>query len=698
MKASFKQRRARIGALTLALAALFGFAVIRLVVLVAMYGPRLNSLARHEYAGETELAAVRGPIVDRNGEPLALSAETRSVYARPRRVLESSTPAERSKLAAILMMLPISLESKLNKDAPFVWLERRISPDKAQTVEALGIDGIGTISEYKRFYPESNLAASVVGLAGMDGQGLSGLELQYDKLARGEAVELSFYRDALGHPIFDSPLALKVPEPGAQLELAIDSSIQSLAETELAAEVVQSGAKRGSAIVLDPFTGEVIAMANVSAGGADVHDRLHNPAVEDAFEPGSTMKGILGSIALADHAITLDRQFYCEDGHFTIDRHTIHDHSRHGWLNLGGIIEVSSNIGAAKIALTLGSDRYHEGLRAFGIGSRTGIDLPGEAAGLLSKPSGWREIDLANHGFGQGVAVTPIQLAVAYAAIANGGNIIRPYVVRTAYDAEGRAILTHTPQVMHRAIAPDIAHQMNILLRSVVMSDGGTAAKARVDGFIVAGKTGTAQMVNPENGTYYQNRHVSSFVGFLPADDPRLLILVVLYDVGHEHFGGLIAAPVFSEIAQGAVRDLNITAPNQPYDTAGVIPTPDFGIDSAGGNSDGKSAAAASAEVDDYIPVLTGSKLTRATPNFAGLSLRRAMELARVSRVNVDVHGGGYVVAQEPDAGAPLNHSTVKLTLAPIVADSGAGAATATQSGVVPASYFSGGGGLAGRK
>ncbi len=687
MKASFKQRRARIGALTLALAALFGFAVIRLVVLVAMYGPRLNSLARHEYAGETELAAVRGPIVDRNGEPLALSAETRSVYARPRRVLESSTPAERSKLAAILMMLPISLESKLNKDAPFVWLERRISPDKAQAVEALGIDGIGTISEYKRFYPESNLAASVVGLAGMDGQGLSGLELQYDKLARGEAVELSFYRDALGHPIFDSPMALKAPEPGAQLELTIDSSIQSLAETELAAEVVQSGAKRGSAIVLDPFTGEVIAMANVSAGGADVHDRLHNPAVEDAFEPGSTMKGILGSIALADHAITLDRQFYCEDGQFTIDRHTIHDHSRHGWLNLGGIIEVSSNIGAAKIALTLGSDRYHEGLLAFGIGSRTGIDLPGEAAGMLSKAAGWKEIDLANHGFGQGVAVTPIQLAVAYAAIANGGNIIRPYVVRAAYGADGRALLTHTPQVMRRAIAPDIAHQMNLLLRNVVMSDGGTAAKARVDGFIVAGKTGTAQMVNPENGTYYQNRHVSSFVGFLPADDPRLLILVVLYDVGHEHFGGLIAAPVFSEIAQGAVRDLNITAPSQPYDTASMIPMPNFGKDSAARNPDPKRAAA---EVDDYLPVLTGSKLTRATPDFAGLSLRRAMELARISRVNVDVHGGGYVVAQEPRAGAALNHSTVKLTLAPIVADSEAGAAG--DSGVVPASYFSGGG------
>ena len=403
-----------------------------------------------------------------------------------------------------------------------------------------------------------------------------------------------------------------------------------------------SGAKRGSVIVLDPFTGEVMAMANVSADGANLHDRLHNPAVEDAFEPGSTMKGILGSIALADHAITTDKQFFCENGHFTIDRHTIHDHSPHGWLNLGGIIEVSSNIGASKIALTLGSQRYYEGLRAFGIGSRTGIDLPGEAGGLLSKPAGWKEIDLANHGFGQGVAVTPIQLAVAYAAIANGGNIVRPYVVKAAYDAEGHAILTHTPQVLRRAIAPDIAHQMNLLLRNVVMSDGGTAAKARVDGFIVAGKTGTAQMVNPENGTYFQNRHVSSFVGFLPADDPRLLILVALYDVGHEHFGGLIAAPVFSEIAQGAVRDLNITAPSE----AGMIPMPDFGKDSSG-----KTSATTAADPDDYLPLLTGSKLTRATPNFSGLSLRRAMELARVSRVNVDVHGGGYVVAQEPSGG-----------------------------------------------
>jgi cell division protein FtsI (penicillin-binding protein 3) len=680
MNTSFKQRRGRIGALTLVLAGLFAFAMLRLVVLVAFDGARLNSLAVNEHSGETKLAAVRGPIVDRNGQPLALSAETRSVYARPHRVLELSTPEERARLAKILGLRLMELNEKLNTNAPFVWLERRVAPEEALRAEALGIDGIGSIGEYKRFYPGSNLAASVVGLAGMDGQGLSGLELQYDRMVRGEAVELNFYHDALGHPIFDSPLALKAPEPGAQLELTIDSAIQSLAETELAAEVVQSGAKRGSAIVLDPFTGEVMAMANVGAGPDSVHDRLHNPAVQDAFEPGSTMKGILGSIALADHAITLDKEIFCENGRFTIDRRTIHDHSSHGWLNLGGIIEVSSNIGAAKIALNLGSQRYYEGLRAFGIGSRTGIDLPGEAGGLLSKPSGWKEIDLANHGFGQGVAVTPMQLAVAYAAIANGGNIVRPYVVKTARDAEGRALLTHTPQVINRAIAPDIAHQMNLLLRNVVMSDGGTAAKARVDGFIVAGKTGTAQMVNPENGTYFQNRHVSSFVGFLPADDPRLLILVVLYDVGHEHFGGLVAAPVFSEIAQGAVRDLNITAPAQPYDAASVIPLVDIGANPAG-------TTPAAAEVDDYLPVLTGSKLTRATPNFSGLSLRSAIDLARVSKVNVDVHGAGYVVAQEPGAGSPLNHATIKLILA-----------RSNGSEIVRASYSPNGSGPAGRK
>ena len=275
----------------------------------------------------------------------------------------------------------------------------------------------------------------------MDGQGLSGVESQYDHLVRGAPVELQFLSRRAGpsDPRF-ARLRSGNPQPGARLELTIDSAIQSLAENYLADQVAASGARRGAAIVLDPFTGEVLALANVDARGST---RLTIGCtirrLQDAFEPGSTMKGILGAIALEDRRDHARRQIFCENGEWHLAGRTIHDDSRHGWLDLGGIIEVSSNIGAAKIALaTRREPIIIEGLRAFGVGRRTGIDLPGESAGLLRPPSTWQPIDLANHGFGQGVAVTPMQLAVAYAAIANGGLVMRPYVVKDAYDAAGR--------------------------------------------------------------------------------------------------------------------------------------------------------------------------------------------------------------------------------------------------------------------
>jgi cell division protein FtsI (penicillin-binding protein 3) len=657
MNAAFQKRRARIGVLTLVLAGLLVVVVARLALLVMFDGPRLNSLALNEHSAEFELAAVRGPIVDRNGSPLALSAETESVYARPRELLASSTAVQRAQLAARLGLSNDALDKLLHRPAPFVWLKRRLPLDQAQQVDALGLEGVGSLSEYKRFYPEGNLAASVVGLAGMDGQGLSGVELQYDRLIRGKPVKLRVYHDAMGHPILDSPLALKDAEPGGRVELTIDSGIQSLAESRLAEEVHQSGAAAGSAVVIDPFSGEVLALANVDSGSAGIRGRLHDRAVQDAYEPGSTMKGLLASIALANRTVSTTERFFCENGRYRLGRITIHDDSPHGWLGLGDILEVSSNICAAKIALGLGSERYYRGLTAFGIGRRTGIDLPGEASGLLRRASTWRQIDLADHGFGQGIAVTPIQLAVAYAAIANGGMIVRPYVVRAIYDADGKRVLWHTPQVIRRAIPPDVAHQVNVLLRSVVNGAQGTAHLARVAGFDVAGKTGTAQMVNPANGTYYQNRHVSSFVGFLPADDPRLLILVVLYDVGHAHFGGLVAAPVFSEIATGAVHKLDIAAPRPVgYDTASMLPIGALRDAEALLSTTTRSAEAAE------TPRSFGDLST--VPNFIGLSLRQAFALAHGRIPDIEIHGSGYVVAQEPAPGDKILQPTVKLTLA----------------------------------
>ena len=277
------------------------------------------------------------------------------------------------------------------------------------------------MNEYKRFYPESNLAAAVVGMAGVDDQGLSGIELRYDNLFRGAPVVLRVNRDALGHPILDSPLVLRNRGAGRAPRTHARPGIQARAEKELGAQLKASGARRGIAVVLDPFTGEVLAMARWQGDGRN--ERLHDPAVQDAFEPGSTIKGILAAIALEDRAVYRAAKDLLRERRWTMAGKQIHDHGRHQWLDLGGIVEVSSNIGAAKVALTLGAQRYYGGLHAFGFGRRTGIDLPGESGGIVRPARTWARIDLANHGFGQGVAVTAIQLASAYGAIANGGRV-----------------------------------------------------------------------------------------------------------------------------------------------------------------------------------------------------------------------------------------------------------------------------------
>jgi cell division protein FtsI (penicillin-binding protein 3) len=674
MTGNLKLRGQRIGVLGALLGGLFAVVAIRLAMLVLIDGPRLASMARSEHTSELDLAAVRGPIVDRDGEALALSDETESVYARPRRLLESSTPAERARLAAAVGLEPAVLEARLNRNAPFVWLARHLSPELAREFNELSLDGVGAVTEDQRFYPESDLAAGVVGMAGVDGQGLSGIELEYDGLVRGAPVAMHFYHDALGHPIFDSLVALRSPMPGARLELTIDSAIQAQAESYLENEVAASGARRGTAVVLDPFTGEVLALANAGAAERPDSARLHDAGVQDAFEPGSTIKGILGAIALDDRVIDTSRRFYCENGQWQFAGRTIHDDSPHEWLNLGGIVAVSSNIGAAKIALTLGANRFYRGLAGFGLTGRTGIDLPGESSGVLHPAAAWRQLDLAEHGFGQGLAVTPIQLATAYAAIANGGMVMRPYVLRAAYDAAGHKVLEHTPQALRRAVSPAVAHQMNLLLRGVVNEPDGTGRLAQVADFTVAGKTGTAQMVNPTTGGYDQSRLVASFVGFVPAEDPRLVILVVLYDVRHGHFGGLFAAPVFSKIAANALQHLNV-APDKPagYTTASLIPLgADDSADEASSRAGSEQADTDTSDTGDELATDVSSRDLSGpdssdrgeAPDFTGLSLRNAIRLARAHGLTLQSNGAGYVIKQSPAPRRPVSSGLIKLVLA----------------------------------
>jgi cell division protein FtsI (penicillin-binding protein 3) len=660
---AFKQRRARIGALTLLLALLFALTAVRLTIIVLIDGPRLVWLGNNEHSAEMKLAGVRGPIVDRNGKPLGLSAETQSVYAHPRTLLANTSPAERARLAEGLGLAADELESRLLDGTGFVWLARHLPASRARVVEQFGLKGVGAVNEYKRFYPESNLAAAVVGMAGVDGQGLSGVELQYDKLVRGEPVAVHFYQDALGHPILDSPLQLRDPKMGARLELTIDSSIQAQAEKYLVQQVAESGASRGTAVIVDPFTGELIALADIGSSRSGLRPRLHNSAVQDVFEPGSTIKGLLAAIALKDQVVDTSREIYCEQGEWTVAGTTIHDDARFGWLSLSGIIEVSSNIGAAKLALALGSRRFYDGIAAFGLGRKTGIDLPGEATGMVRPPWTWREIELANHGFGQGLAVTPIQLVTAYAAIANGGLVMQPYVVKAAYDANGRELLVRNPRVMRRAISPAVAHSINQVLRRVVTGSQGTAHLARVADFTVAGKTGTAQMIDPATKMYYRDRLIASFVGFVPAEDPKFVILVVLYDVPRGHFGGLIAAPVFSEIASDALARMPVEPPSPAVERAALLPISkalDFFSLPQDKDQDVNPAAVdelpASASAGRY-PEQPGSNESSqeqlSIPDFRGLSLRSALALARAYRLALKVNGYGYVVAQEPQPGVP---------------------------------------------
>jgi cell division protein FtsI (penicillin-binding protein 3) len=654
---NFKRRRARIRVLSVMLAALFGFAATRLAIIVLFDGPRLVWLGLHEHSAEMKLAAVRGPIVDRNGKPLALSAETQSIYAQPRTLLITTSTLERTRLAALLGLTGDELEQRLHNRSGFVWLARHLDPARARLIEQLALRGVGSISEYKRFYPESNLAGAVVGLAGMDGQGLSGVELQYDRLIRGEPVGLHFYQDALGRPIFDSPLQLKDPEVGARLELTIDSSIQAAAEIYLAHQVADSQARRGTVVIIDPFSGELLALAEARTRGPGIADRLHNGAVQDSFEPGSTVKGLLAAIALSDHVIDESQEIYCEQGEWHLAGTIIHDDGRYGWLPLSGVIEVSSNIGAAKLALALGRRRFYEGFTNFGLGRKTGIDLPGEASGTLREVATWQKVELANNGFGQGLAVTPMQLAVAYAAIANGGLLLRPYVVKAAYDANGRQLFARHPQVIRRVVSPAIAHTVNAMLRGVVNGAEGTAHLARVGDFTVAGKTGTAQVIDPATGTYDRDRLVASFIGFVPAEDPRLVILVVLYGVPRGHFGGLVAAPVFREIASDALERMAV-APPTPIENATLIPIP-RAIDflSPGQPKTSVSQAAIShsvAPAQGSGPRASENDREQMIPDFHGLSLRQAVSLARAHRLALHTEGSGYVVCQQPAAAWPM--------------------------------------------
>jgi cell division protein FtsI (penicillin-binding protein 3) len=618
-------------------AALFGIAFsalgMRAAQLTVVQGGALQERATRQHQQAVPIAAERGAIVDRFGEPLALSRESAAVYVRPRQW--SAGPEVVRTVARLLDMPQSALVERTAGPAPFVWLRRQVPLDRWSALERMQLPGIGSEPARERVYPHGALAAQVIGFTGVDGHGLEGIERALDAELRGEVEAVVVGHDARGRQFVLGEEWGSLPRAGAQIELTIDAALQRVAETELERAVREQEAKAGTLIALDPQSGEVLAMATVprfdpnrfgDAGPA----QWRNRAITDCYEPGSTFKAFLAAAALDAGVVRPEDRISCENGKWAVGNRVIRDSHPHGVLSFADVIAQSSNIGSAKVAERLGSERFGAMLQQFGFGKPTGVDLPGEVSGLLRPIDHWGRIHLVTTAFGQGIAVTPLQLARGFAAIANGGRVLRPYVVRRVSDADGTVRYTGHPHVEAQPLSPAVARAVTRLL--VGVTETGTGKQARIDGVTVAGKTGTAQKVDPHTGHYSARDRMSSFVGYAPAEDPALLVLVVIDTPRKATYGGVVAAPVFRAVtAYGLAR-------------RGVLPHGEPGSDEA--------IQAERPLLEPVVAAVPEIAAPGGLPSFVGLGMREALVRAHAEGLDVRVEGSGYVVRQEPPPGA----------------------------------------------
>lgn len=530
---------------------------IQAVRLHVFKGAWLSARAAKEYERDMVVQGKRGAITDRKGSPLAVSIDSISIGAHPRRI-ENRQEAAR-QLAKALSQPQKRIYERLNPKRNFVWLKRQAIPKQVETVRALKCTGVEFITEHSRFYPNKTLAAQLVGFSGIDSHGLEGLEFYFDGDLKGREAEMTLFRDALGRH-FDGTRASERLHEGNNVVLTIDGTIQHIAQKALEASVTEYQAKSGMAIVMAPSTGEILAMANYpffnpNRYGDYGRSNWRNRTVTDSFEPGSTMKMFSAAAAIDSGACAPETIFYCENGKYRIGRNTIHDTKPHGWLSLRQIVKYSSNIGSVKVSERLGSEHLYNYLYAFGFGQRTGIACPGETAGSLSPFKSWTAIDTGAISFGQGISVSAIQLISAASAIGNGGMLMKPMLIQRITDRNGQVIKTYT-----RGGPPgdflSFGCEMRRILREVI-SEGGTGTRAALKGYSVCGKTGTAQKID-ETGTYAKGTYLSSFLGLVPADQPELAILVVVDEPKTHDYGGIVAAPAFRQIALETLSYLNI--------------------------------------------------------------------------------------------------------------------------------------------
>ena len=656
----------------------------RLVHLQVTRHDKLVARAHQQQQDAIETSPTRGPVLDREERELARTIDTTSVFVAPDEFKRHEEETDAQVTAAVDCTVQ-SLSSLLDLDQKavfnqisearnsgrrFLWIARRIAPDKAELLEKLELAGVHTRKEPKRYYPNGSLAANVLGFVGLDGNGLAGIEQVYNEKIIGEPGKLFIEKDSLGRAYESTEV---FGRPGQSIILTIDQSIQYQAEAALTAAIEQSGAKAGTAIVLDPHTGDILALANAptfdpnDVGAASPAARA-NWALQNIYEPGSTFKVVAFSAAIEKGLARPDDHIDCQMGSITVAKRLIHDHHPFGDLTIADALAKSSNVAAIKLGLRVGDPTMHEYITRFGFGSRTGIELPGETAGLVRPLNRWQPSSIGSIAIGQEVGVTPLQMVAAFGALANDGVRIAPHLIREIRNANGVATYRPNPE-QHRVISKETASALRGMLEGVTLN--GTARKAQLDGYTAAGKTGTAQKIDSRTKTYSATKFVASFVGFAPVNNPAVVIIVVIDEPGGSYHGGDVAAPVFRQIAEQILPEMGVlpdTDFKNPELVARAVQTPAQISELRQEEKSRESEARQEETRDSTMPQVTvrdnqGGEIVYAVatnnailmPDLRGRSVRDVARACSRLGMQVEARGeGGRVVEQTPQAGSEL--------------------------------------------
>jgi cell division protein FtsI (penicillin-binding protein 3) len=659
-EASRPLSRQRLAWVRVGLLAVFAVLAVRAAHL-SVFDERGLLLGERQTRTVLSLAPQRGAILDRAGIELALSVESPSIYATPRGLEDPAVTAK--KLAAALGRSTADVAGRLAVGSSFVFVARWVSPAAAARVAALELPGVGIVHEPRRVYPTKELAAQLVGFANIDGKGVRGIEQAEDGWLRGAPRRLPVERDGSGDLLVDRGDE-DWGTAGGDVALSLDAAMQSDATLGLRAAVERTGARGGVVVTLDPRTGDVLALAEAPEFDPNrfretPYDATRARGFLDAVEPGSTLKAFLVAAALENRTVSPEDGIDCENGSFQVPGKLIRDHHPYGVLTPGDILRVSSNIGSVKIAYDLGPDSHVSMLRRFGFGAATGSGFPEESSGLLRDQRRSRPVDHATLAFGQGVSVTPVQLAAATAALANGGTWMRPRLVTARRPADGRWQPTR-PESVRRVVSEETARTVLAMMEGVT-SPEGTGRQAGLAGLRVAGKTGTAQKFDEELRAYSQDRYVAWFIGVVPADAPRLVVVTALDEPRRPaHTGGAAAAPLFAEVAAAQLARLGIVTRPTGGAPKPVPPTPEVRTAESQDAPDLRTAAAPEPPAVSAppprapAPVLEISRLRDRVllPDLTGLSVAEVKAVTAQARVTVEVSGAGRAVSQEPPPGS----------------------------------------------